>query len=279
MYRVIYLVLCVCFSLNAWAQADTALNISLLKKIEAGIKDFTADNLGNIYTLNASGQLQKLNDKGDSVAVFNDVRRYGQVFSIDATNPLKILVYYKDFSTIIVLDRLLNVRNTIDLRRQNIFQVRAVTSSYDNNIWLYDEIDSKLKKIDETGKILLETNDFRQVFDSVPSPTTMFDRDGMVYLYDPKKGLAIFDYYGALKNNIALKNISDLQVIDKNTITGRDSLHVIMYKPALLQLYSFSALRPLNHYKKILFSINRLYALNLQDELEIYTNTPASSVK
>lgn len=271
--------LCLCFGLNVSAQADSALNLSLLKKINAGIKDFTADNLGNIYTLNASDQLQKLNERGDSVAVFNDVKRYGQIFSIDATNPLKILVYYRDFATIVVLDRLLNVRNTIDLRRQNIFQVKALTSSYDNNIWLFDEIDSKLKKIDETGRTLLETNDFRQVFDSMPSPAALFDRDGMVYLYDPKKGLAVFDYYGGLKNNIPLKSIIDLQVIDKNTITGRDSLHIIMYKPALLQFYSFSVLQPLHQYKKILFSGNRLYALNPHNELEIYTNSPASDEK
>lgn len=46
------------------------------------------------------------------------------------------------------LDRLLTVRNTINLRTQNIFLVNSISLSYDNNIWLFDEEDFKLK-IDE----------------------------------------------------------------------------------------------------------------------------------
>ena len=68
------------------------------------------------------------------------------------------------FATVVVLDRLLNVRNIIDLRKQNILQARAIGQSYDNKIWLYDEVENKLKKIDEDGKLLLETPDFRQLF-------------------------------------------------------------------------------------------------------------------
>ena len=48
-----------------------------------------------------------------------------------------------------VLDRFLNIRNTIDLRQSGIFQVSAVAQSYDNNIWVFDDLDSKIKKIDD----------------------------------------------------------------------------------------------------------------------------------
>ena len=59
--------------------------------------------------------------------------------------------------------------SSINLRKQNIFQVNALTTSYDNNIWLYDEQDNKLKKIDDSGNTLFESVDFRLLFDSVPS--------------------------------------------------------------------------------------------------------------
>ena len=45
----------------------------------------------------------KMNSRGDSLAVFNDVKRFGTVTQVDATNPLKILLYYKNFSSIVVL--------------------------------------------------------------------------------------------------------------------------------------------------------------------------------
>jgi hypothetical protein len=105
-------------SLSASAQKDSLLKVSLVNSIQANAVDFTTDNL----VLSPTNQIKKLNNKGDSIAVYNDVRRYGKIFSIDATNPLKVLVYYRDFATILVLDRLLNVRNTIDLRQQNIFR-------------------------------------------------------------------------------------------------------------------------------------------------------------
>ncbi len=131
-------------------------------------------------------------------------------------------------------------------------------------------MDSKLKKIDDNGRVLLETNDFRQVFKNVPAPAMMYDRDGLVYLYDPKTGLSAFDYYGALKSNIPLKNISDLQVIDKNTITGRDSSHILVYKPAALQLYQYRFSRPVHEFTKIHFTAKHLYGLSKNGDLEIY---------
>lgn len=258
------------FTILAFGQNPATLNISLIKKLDAKVKDFTTDNLGNIYLLTETNQIKKVNEKGDSIAVYNDVRRYGKIYSIDATNPLKVLVYYKDFSTIIILDRLLNVRATVDLRQQNILQARAITTSYDNNIWVFDELDSKLKKIDETGKVLLESTDFRQVFDSVPTPYSLYDRDGQVYLYDPRKGLLVFDYYGGRKNNFQLLHLTDLQVIDKNTITARDSANIFLYKPTSLQLLSFTAFTDQGIFRKINFNGHLLYCLTKEDELQIF---------
>lgn len=258
---------------NAKAQPDSLLKVSLALQYPAGIVDFTTDNLGNIYLLTATNQLKKLNAKGDSMAVYNDIKRFGKIGSVDATNPLKVLVYYKDFSTIVVLDRLLQVRNTIDLKQLNLYQVTALTSSYDNNIWLYDELESKLKKIDDHGKVLLESTDFRQVFDVVPSPQVMYDRDGQLYLYDTLKGLFVFDYYGAQKNKYAWPNLMNVQVIDKNTVTATDRTHILLYKPTTFQSFSFKAFQNQERFRKIHFSGSKIYALTQTGGLEIY-NTP-----
>ena len=149
------------FSLPVLVSAQNDKPYNLTASITGDVVDFTVDNLDNVYVLTSTDQLKKYNANGDSVAVFNNVKKFGKVSTVDVSNPLKVLLYYKDFSTIVVLDRLLTVRNTIDLRQQNIYQVNAIGQSYDNNIWLYDEQNSKLKKIDESGKVLLETPDFQ----------------------------------------------------------------------------------------------------------------------
>jgi len=254
----------------AFTQEPGQLKLALVSKIVQSIKDFATDNIGNLYLVTSSNQLKKINDKGDSVAIFNDNRRYGRIYSIDASNPLKVLLYYKDFSTIVILDRMLNLRTIVDLKKQNILQVRAVASSYDNNIWLFDELDNKLKKIDDAGKVLFESNDFRQVFDSVPVPERIYDRDGQLYLYDPAKGLLVFDYYGAKKNNLQLLHWTDLQVIDRNTITARDSQHIYLYKPATLQILAYNAFPEVSIYKKMHFNGNLLYCLTKEGVVEIY---------
>lgn len=203
MRRGFVIMLCLMMVNMVSAQVDTMFRH--VKTLKGDIVAFTVDNLDNIYLLSSTNQVKKLSANGDSVAVFNDVKNYGQATLIDVSNPLKVLLYYRDFATIVVLDRLLNVRNKIDLRKHNILQVRAIGQSYDNKIWLYDEVENKLKKIDEDGTLLLETPDFRQLFGQAPTPQKVFDQDLFVYLYDSAHAVYVFDYYGSLKNKILIR--------------------------------------------------------------------------
>lgn len=254
----------ICFTTNA--QTDTSFK--LLKKIKGDIVAFAADNLDNLYLLNSSDQLKKINDKGDSVAVFNNIRKYGKVAQVDVSNPLRVLLYYKDFSTIVVLDRLLNVRSTIDLRKQDIFQTQAVCLSYDNGIWLYDEFEHKLKKLDEDGRLLFSSTDFRQLFDEAFSFTTINDQDGLLYLYDKNKGVYVFDYYGALKNIFSLPGYSNFKAVGK-FITGTRNDSIMRYHPGNLMMQELKLPVSFKNVQSILFTSTKAFALK-KDELEIY---------
>src|SRR5687767_5035059 len=55
------------------------------------------DVLDNLYLLTNSYQLKKISATGDSIAVFNDVKRYGNPSLVDVSNPFKLLVYYRNF--------------------------------------------------------------------------------------------------------------------------------------------------------------------------------------
>lgn len=203
--------------------------------ISQDIVDFSVDNLGNIYVINGDNQLKKLSPRGDSLAVFNDVRRYGKIGSIDVTNPLKILVYYRDFTTIVELDRFLNLINTIDLRTLNILQAKAVGLAYDNNVWVFDELDGRLKRIGDDGSLVDQSTDFRQLFDTVPDPESVLDRDGLVYLYDTARGIYIFDHYGTFKTHLDFPGWKDFDVIGKNML-GRDEAKFYRYQQGTLNL-------------------------------------------
>jgi len=248
-------------------QGDTAFR--LIKTIKADVIDFAVDNLDNIYLFSSSNQLKKLNASGDSVAVYNDVKKYGKATYIDVSNPLRVLLYYPNFLTIVVLDRLLNIRSVIDLRKANILQVNAIGLSYDNNIWLYDESNSKLKKIDDQGRVLLETPDFRQLFGDAPSPQSIADRDGFVYMYDSIKGVYVFDYYGALKNKILITGWKDFRVAGKY-IYGMISDTLQRYQINTFRTDYQKLAPPLWPVISLGFTPTRLYALK-SEAIEIYS--------
>jgi len=258
--------LLVTFCFGSIAQSDSSF--VPLVKIKGDIIAFAADNFDNIYLLNSSDQIKKIDGNGDSVAVFNNVRRYGKVAQIDVSNPLRVLLYYKDFSTVVVLDRLLSIRTTIDFRKQDIFQVQAVCLSYDNQIWLYDEFEHKLKKIDENGKLLFATTDFRQLFGEAFSFTSISDQDGFLYLYDKNKGVYVFDYYGALKNIFSLTGYNNFRVVGK-FITGTRNDSLMRYYPANLLLQEVKLPEAFRKAQSILFTATKAYALK-KDELDIY---------
>ena len=123
-------------SKNLLAQNDSGFQLVKTYPIEATGAMF--DNLDNLYIITVQEQLKKYNANGDSVAVFNGVKRFGKLYAVDVSNPMKLLLFYKDFSNVVILDRLLAVRSTIDLRQHNILQASAIAISYDNNIWVFD---------------------------------------------------------------------------------------------------------------------------------------------
>jgi len=267
MKKTLFILLCLGLASGVRSQTDTVFRF--LRTIPAEVSEFAVDNLDNIYILNSRNRLYKYNANGDSVAVYNDVRNFGQVSLIDVSNPLKVLLYYKDFSTIVMLDRFLNPRNVIDLRKHNILDVKAIGQSYDNKIWIYDELESKLKKIDEDGRLILETPDLRLLLGQAVSPARIFDEDKLVYLYDSSKAIFVFDYYGAHKNNILINHWQNFKVAGK-FIYGSRADSLFRYEIRSFRVDEWKLPPGILAARAFNFSSGRLYVLK-PEGLEIYS--------
>ncbi|MBC7937078.1 MAG: hypothetical protein H7Y86_17145 [Rhizobacter sp.] len=255
---------------NPAAPASLSNDSFKLEKIIPG--NFTimdVDILNNVYLVTTGNQLKKYNPAGDSMAVFNDVKKYGNPTLMDVSNPLKVLLYYKNYATVVMLDRLLSQRNSINFREKNIFSVKAIATSYDNNIWVFDEQDYKLKKIDEEGKLLQESTDWRVLMDAVPSPTTIIDNNNFVYLYDDAKGFYIFDYYGTYKNNLPFLGWKNIAVA-AGKITGlqKNQLHSYIIESLNDKTYTIPSF--FKNYLSIKAINGKVYVLK-EDALEIYS--------
>ena len=255
------------FTASGWGQHDSTFR--LVRTIPVAAVEMAVDNLNNLYLLTPSDQLKKYNAQGDSVSVYNQTRRFGKLHSMDATNPLKLLLYYRDFSTIVILDRLLSIRSTIDLRQQNITQASAIGLSYDNNIWVFDALENKLKKIDEYGASLSESIDFRTIFPHSFVPEKIIDYNGSVYLYDPAQGVAIFDYYGSLQKKLSIKGWKNIAILDKQII-GTDNQHIYTYYTNNLMERQYQFPSSFGSFTQYLIANTHLFAL-AKDSVNIYT--------
>lgn len=268
MKKVVHYIIFFFFLGNLSAQTDS---IPQMTRFFAGtFVDFQVDNLGNVFVLTPENQLKKYNASGDSLGVFNDVRRYGKIAYIDVSNPLKILLFYEEFGTIVMLDRFLNNVNSLDLRQLGFYQVTCIGLSYDNNVWVYDALAGKLNKISSDGTLINQSNDMRTFTDSVPDPVLLTDQGGFVYLFDPQKGAFIFDHYGGFQKLIPLKNWRHFSVINKTMLgwNGKEFLKYgdKMYTEEKKQIppYFLPAL-------KILIMPDFLYVLKT-DGIHVYMN-------
>ena len=217
-----------------YASAQEDSSFTLVRTYTGDIADAAVDNLNNLYIVSSVGQIKKFTPVGDSV-VSDNIKRYGKLYSLDATNPLKLLLFYKDFSTIIILDRFMANIATIDLKRMNILQPDAIGLSYDNNIWVYDEYDGKLKKIDEQGNQLLETPDFRNLFNLSIAPQRIINDNGFVYIADTANGVFVFDNYGSFKKKIPLVSWQNIAINNNKVITFNKEIITVFNTSTLMQ--------------------------------------------
>jgi len=117
--------------------------------------------------------------------------------------------------------------------------------------------------------LMQETADFRLLLGQAPSPLKIFDENRYVYLYDSLQGVYVFDYYGALKNNIMILRWNNFKVVGKYIFGSRgDTLY--RYEIKTFQYDDWKMPEQIFRSKGFNFSASRLYALK-NDAIEIYT--------
>lgn len=214
------------FALAIFLLFSVGLNAQALREVRSIPLDawmVAMDELGNTYVVRYDNVLIRYNSKGDSTGFYRSALN-GDIGVIDATNPLKILLYYPAFSKITLLDRMLTMKAEIDLRRNNIVSSTAVALASDGNLWVYDPFNAKLIKLNETGDIVRSSNDLRQEIDFVPNPVFMLERDRRVYVSDTVNGILVFDQFGTFINTLPLTGIPHFQAYGGQLVYLRGSI-------------------------------------------------------
>ncbi|MBP6811903.1 MAG: hypothetical protein KA138_10310 [Saprospiraceae bacterium] len=147
---------------------------------------------------------------------------------MDASNPMKILVWYADFQTAVFLDR-----NMTELGRLNVAEagwpsVSSIAMASDANLWIYDMASFKLLKITTSGVKFIESEPlsfgFHDLDDVYQRPVIIKENGERLFLCFERFGIYAFDIFGQNPDIIFGSSLFEKFEIIGNTITWFHSL-------------------------------------------------------
>ena len=181
---------------------------------------FTCDNLGNLYVIKGDA-ITKLNADKKVVRTYSN-KRLGKIFQVDASNPLRILIFYKDFSALVFLDSQLSQNGeTVQLENFNLEQSDLACSSFNNGAWVYNRQNAELIRLDENLNSVIRTGNLNRLMNLSLNPLYLIEYNGIVYLSDKTEGILCFDIYGNYSKTIAIKEGSQVQARDEILIVSQ----------------------------------------------------------
>lgn len=203
---------------------------SLLCKIPFEGGSFTTDNLQNVYMFHGSS-LRKYNPQGKLLFTYSD-KSYGSIASVDANDPLKLLVFYKDFPEVVLLDNTLSVNGSPFSPADAGFPLTTLAcASHDNGVWLYDAQNFQLVRLDVNLSVGQKTGNIAQTLGINLNPDFLMEYNNFVYLNDSAQGILVFDSYGTYYKTIPITGLTNFEVRGNDLFyVAKNRLHVFHLK-------------------------------------------------
>jgi len=193
----------------------------LIKSIPFTNAKFTTDRLGNAYVI-VENQVLEFDTIGKPKANYSNLNS-GKLYSVDAGNPMKIVLFFPDFARLEVLDNKLALVSTIELRNLNIIQPLAACQSLQDGYWIFDLQDMQLKKIDLNLQKQFESGNLGQLLGISLFPNYINETDNNVYLNNPATGILVFDRYGSYLKQIPFTGLKSFQIIGSELLYIKDN--------------------------------------------------------
>jgi hypothetical protein len=181
----------------------------------AGVPElFTTDKLGNCYTYK-DNLLTKISPEGKIIGQHTSFDS-GQLFFIDANDPMQILLFYKDFNQVVLLDNKLNpLGNPIYLDKLDLSSVTAVCKSKQFAIWIYDEYSRKLVHYGFNPKAIIQTINLDKFGKEIGSIDFIQESGNEIYMRESNNCIWVFDQFGSKLDKIEIDVLGDFQIRNK----------------------------------------------------------------
>jgi len=225
------------------------------------------DRLFNIYFSDQKNNIYQVSPDGKLVRTYSPPTQ-AHVALLEAWNLVRILAFYDDRQQITLLDRFLTPLASTRLSEISDGNIRLATLASNDQIWLLNESDFSLVKVDLQHP---EANSRTQLNQILPDARTDFrfmrEYQNNLYLVDRIAGIYIFDNLGTYKKIIPVTGLSFLG------FKGDEAYYLKDDQLLFFNLYTLKerhiALPPAPHYNQVLVGNNTVYLFS-DTSLDIY---------
>lgn len=211
-----------------WCTGLGAQSPRFLFRIDHPVRFLTMDPLGQVYAVTPVNDLVLYSPKGELRFLYQNFR-HGDLGWVDASNPLNILLFYPQYGQAVMLDRTLSEIGMLNLPEAGYWDVPVAGRSADNQIWIYDPVQTAIRKVNIRGETLVEGQPLSLLLSRPPQPEWIVEQKQEVFLYDPGTGVHVFDPFGQHLKTISTGEMTALRVWDGHWTFWREGKLFLFY--------------------------------------------------
>jgi len=202
----------------------TFLTIGTQTIVEQEFSFFETNSMGNIFLVK-DYSISQYTYEGKQIQTYSK-SEFGNITSIDVSNPFRILLFYKDFNQVVFLDnKLAEISNHISLDELGITEANAVCSSATGGFWVFNTNTFQLEKYNTKLQLLQAGTKMQSIIERTQTPDFITETGNNIYLGFKNKGVYLFDFYGTFIKFIPVNYKSKLKIINDYIFYNSDSIY------------------------------------------------------
>ncbi|KRB54290.1 hypothetical protein [Flavobacterium sp. Root186] len=202
--RQILLLLFIACSFSTFFGQSQKVNASVISKFKMDADEFIGyDSFGYSYQIK-NNVFSKI--KGSEIFEYKNVS-LGNITKVDIQNPLKIVLFYEDFNSVVLLDNQLNKMTEINFSQNAIpIVVSAIGMSTQNQLWIFNTLNQQIGLFDYLK------NEYKTVSIPLTEGIKYYQTDfNTFYWIDRKNNWLSCDIFGKISS---LGNVSEFDKIE-----------------------------------------------------------------
>jgi len=234
----------------------------------ADVVDATTDFSGNLYVSNGRGVISKY-DKNGILQISYSGSINSSIHSIDVSHTSKIFGFFRDQQSYLILDRFLNPLNEANLNPSFVGYATETAYSADNNLWLFDQSDLSIKKINLLNNIVVTSSAIPLVVAEEEWDLLQIEEyQNRLFLYNSSKDIYVFDNLGNYIRKLGINPDCKICFTDGNIVFVQGT-QIMLFNIYNNELTEIGTIIHTNDVLKVISANNFIY-LVFRNKISVY---------